>query len=262
MADARISAFTDTQTTKDLTAYVVVDKSTFTNMKKQTLENVLRTRVQSSVYWYDLTDLTLSFASLEQINLTILSEISGVTATISLTNIPADSKVYLKITKSSACGIEFSGATVDYFNDTATTLFFEIISIGSTLFIRDLLKQTLGLNNIITFVPDSNYEPVTLKYLQDNALIPIIRGYKTIGDPTGGLETIDVTFPTIGTTNYVVFGTFKEFGTGLLPVISWKTRLHTATGFTLDYAEAGTGVSNLTFYYYLISTTLFSDLTP
>jgi hypothetical protein len=262
MADARISGFTDTQTTKDLTAYAAVDKSSFTNMKKETLESILRTRVQSSITWATLDSTSLSFTSLEQINLTINPLISGVTATISLTNIPTDSEVFLKITKGSGLTIAFSGATVDYFNSTLTTLYFRIISIGSTLFVFNLQKKTLGIDNLTAFTPTLNYHPMTLKYVQDNTLIPLLRGYAVVGDSTGGLESIALTFTTVGTTDYMVVGAWKENATGLLPVVSWKTRLHTATGFTLDYAEAGTGVSNFTFYFYLLPLTSFIDVTP
>jgi hypothetical protein len=168
MTNARISAFTDTQTTKDLAVKLAVDKSTFTNMKQESLENILRTRVQSSITWATLDTTTLNYTGLEQINLTINPLISGVTATISLTNIPTDSEVFLKITKSSALTIAFSGATVDYFNSTLSTLYFRIISIGSTLFVINLQKKTLGIDNLTAFTPDSDYEPWTYKLATTN----------------------------------------------------------------------------------------------
>jgi hypothetical protein len=117
-------------------------------------------------------------------------------------------------------------------------------------------------NNTAAFTPSADYHPATKKYVDDTAIVPLYRGLYVIGDTTGGLETKTINFASVGTTAYTVLGSWKENGTGLISVPSWKTRSHGATSFVLDYVEAGSGTNNLTFYFMIIPTASFTDVTP
>jgi len=158
---------------KDLGYVIELDhpSGTTPETEQQTLNTILNTRVNSSVSWTDSATGTLSFFKIEQINLTINPLIIGVTGTITLTNIPTDSEVFLKITKGSTLTIAFASGTVDYFNSTLTTLYFRIISIGSILFIQNLQKQTLGIDNKTVYTPTLDYHPWTYKLATTNTAV-------------------------------------------------------------------------------------------
>lgn len=111
----------------------------------------------------------------------------------------------------------------------------------------------LGTANTAVYIPFDNYHPATKKYVDDTAIQPLYKGLAVIGDMTGGLQTTVINFADIGTSNYHVLGTFKENGIGLTSVPIWKTRNHANDSFNLDYAEAGSGTNNFTFYFYVIA---------
>jgi hypothetical protein len=154
------------KSTKNLTYVLETDhpSGATTETEQITYETLLRTRVQSSIAWDANPTGTLSFASIEQINLAINPLIIGVTGTITLSNIPADSEVFLKITKGAGLTIAFASANVDYFNSTLTTLYFRIISIGSSLFVINIQKHALGIDNLTTFTPTLSTHPATMGY--------------------------------------------------------------------------------------------------
>ncbi len=232
----RISGLTE-KTTKNLSYLLEVDEPSgaTSETESQTIETLLRTKVQSTVSWANLNTLTLSFAGVEHINLAIAVGISGVTAAIALTNIPSDCEVFLKITKGSGLLITFPGTSYGFYDQTATTLYFRITSIGSTIFVRNS-SPVLVTGNTISFTPTKDYDPST-KIYSDN---PAATALTFSGTPNALLTVNSLNGKLKGGT-YTITGNIRSTTNTTTAVIVKKIDNYISPGYVVYF-----GMCNLT----------------
>lgn len=110
----------------------------------------------------------------------------------------------------------------------------------------------LKTNNTTSFTPDADYEPATKKYVDDNKNDLLYKGNAYIGDIPGDINELTISFPSIGTANYIVLGDMIDAGNEPNHGVGvWNTKSHTSTSFILRYADYNGGVQDLTFWYRL-----------
>lgn len=117
----------------------------------------------------------------------------------------------------------------------------------------------LKTTNVTSFVPTNNYHPATKKYVDDNSLIPLFKGYINLGDAGSGETT--VAFSSVGTSTYMVVGDMVELGSAVNCDVTWQTRLHATTSFVLGIREFG-GYQNLRFNFMIYAASDFTNCTP
>ncbi|EKT3957704.1 hypothetical protein NTJ28_001691 [Flavobacterium psychrophilum] len=90
-----------------------------------------------------------------------------------------------------------------------------------------------------------------------NLLSILYKGVAILGDfPNAPTATVNIYFPNVGTTNYMVLGTmhsFLPFGAAAQDLIVWFTAGHNLTTFRLGGYEPFGGSQNLRFEYLIIA---------
>ena len=121
-----------------------------------------------------------------------------------------------------------------------------MITYGSVL---DLINKTD--NSSITAAEDRQVDTLILDFIKEN--IPILKGVFQIGDVVSSDQTVTITFPDIGTSNYYVLGTIKGNSANfdVDNDVFWIYGAPTTTSFKLRLREVSGQVQNLSFYWEL-----------
>ena len=111
----------------------------------------------------------------------------------------------------------------------------------------------LKTNNTTAFTPTADYHPATKKYVDDRANDILYTGSYNVGDVIGDADTRTLTFPSVGTSEYMVVGSMYDLlgGTGSAQVIQWATKAHSMASFQLVMLDRVGGVQNARFHYRL-----------
>lgn len=109
--------------------------------------------------------------------------------------------------------------------------------------------SVLGVSNTSIYTPSANYHPATKKYVDDNTITPLFKGYTEIGDITSGRREVTIALGvTLSTANYVVFVELYDNNSGSslgVHRVKWGTNAHTTTSFKLIMEESEAVVQNL-----------------
>lgn len=90
------------------------------------------------------------------------------------------------------------------------------------------------------------------KWLKDNSLVFLRKATFVIGD-VGTDDFRTISFPSIGTANYMVLGSIVSNGSGVSDSeVTFAIKAKTATSFQIYLGEQGTPVQNVSFDYVII----------
>jgi hypothetical protein len=114
----------------------------------------------------------------------------------------------------------------------------------------------LSTTNSFIYTPTDVYHPVTKQYSDLKGGNILMRGLATIGNPSSGNGFIaDISFATVGTTDYVICGQPIDVNGKLQDMVYGITN-KTATGFRIVFRDIlGDPLNNIIFPFVLISLT-------
>jgi len=120
----------------------------------------------------------------------------------------------------------------------------------------------LKTNNTTSFTPTTDYHPATKKYVDDNSLLPLFKGYTAIGDPGSLAERTVSLGTTLSTSNYMIVGELYELANPRkVQDIGWGTFNHATTSFGIVLRDYGSSVQNLRFYFMIYAASSFTSCT-
>jgi hypothetical protein len=112
-------------------------------------------------------------------------------------------------------------------------------------------KIILNLADFSNIVPEKHreVEQMLLDYIEQN--LPLYRGSFIIGDISGSDQIFNITFPSVGTSEYYVIGSIKSNSSNYDADndVIWVWREPTTVGFKIALREVSGNIQNLTFYY-------------
>lgn len=112
-------------------------------------------------------------------------------------------------------------------------------------------KINLNLADFSNIVPEKHreVEQMLLDYIEQN--LPLYKGVFNIGNVSGPDQIFNITFPSVGTSDYYVIGSIKSNSSNFDSDndVFWCFRETTATGFKLAVREVSGVTQNITFYY-------------
>lgn len=122
---------------------------------------------------------------------------------------------------------------------------------------------TFALLQKLNFLQQTDWNvsnPLSGAYLKNkptNLLSVLYKGVAILGDfPNAITATVNISFPSVGTSNYMVLGTmhsFRPFNNAQEDLIVWFTAAHNPTNFRLGGYEPFGGTQNLRFEYLIIA---------
>jgi hypothetical protein len=115
-------------------------------------------------------------------------------------------------------------------------------------------------NNTISFTPSASYHPATKKYVDDNTLLPLFKGYTEIDDVASGVDVRTVVLgTTLSTSNYVVICSLKELSAAnRIEDIVYGTKDYTTTSFKVVLKEYASNVQDLRLYFMIYAASGFT----
>lgn len=96
---------------------------------------------------------------------------------------------------------------------------------------------------------------ISPKQAKDSGLMPLIKGNYNIGDTGAADQLRTISFPSVGTSNYMVLGSIVGVSAdfNLDDDVIWSVREKTATSFKLALRETANETQNISFNYMLIA---------